>query len=355
MNEVSFLARLESFAESSPITFAILFIVLVFGFVSLLIVLTYWFAPQVYARWLPRVLALSEHVPIVHVLFGTPGIHYYQFLQMQRAYFDGRIARALALSERMMSWPEGSSWAIVNWRICLLVSAGRYRDALRAPQSYDQPALQADRALHPRVYLLSRINIAEALYNLGRLGCAARVLEEVRIESKGADEDLLSAGLATQSAWLFTMMGQPKRALLRLENVTIDDFPEPFRAEWYFTRAAALRDLKSLKDAQQEAEEGMRRSVRASSKRNALFLMAGIARGQGKFSEAIAMLEQGVAHRYIGQGGDGLLLLGDLYAQAGRSVEALRAFELAIERDPESRSARVARSRSRSLRAGSLP
>jgi hypothetical protein len=55
--------------------------------------------------------------------------------------------------------------------------------------------------------------------------------------------------------------------------------------------------------------------------------------------------EAGATAEYRGQGGDGLLAWGDLLHSLGRTAEALTAWRLAVERDPESESARLAATR----------
>ena len=92
-------------------------------------------------------------------------------------------------------------------------------------------------------------------------------------------------------------------------------------------------------------EGGERAAVRISSRRNALYLHARVATAAGDLAGAERWCRRGAEHAFQGQGGDGLLLWGEVLERLGRPDQAAAAWRLAIERDPESESARTAAGR----------
>ena len=91
--------------------------------------------------------------------------------------------------------------------------------------------------------------------------------------------------------------------------------------------------------------EGLSMAKRASSARNGLFLLARAQAAQGQWSEAESLCRRAAERADLGQGGDGLLLWGDVLHRLGRQDEAEQAWRFAVERDPESESAEQARQR----------
>ena len=90
----------------------------------------------------------------------------------------------------------------------------------------------------------------------------------------------------------------------------------------------------------------MRAAVRVSSRRNALAISGRVAAAMHDWTEAERMFRAAALHPYRGQGGDALLLWGDVLSRLGRLDEARRAYALAVERDPQSESAQLAQARS---------
>jgi tetratricopeptide (TPR) repeat protein len=242
---------------------------------------------------------------------------------------------------------EGFGWSWVNCVVDTMVSAGQYREALRVVTRWDAARLQQERRRDPAGFLLVQLNRAEALYNLGRFRCAERLLEGITADCERCGTPLVRAGLLIQKAWLSVLLGRPDVALLQVSGVDRRQLQQSYHAELFFTRAAALRELGRLDEAEQDARRAQALAQRASSKRNALFVLGAVAAAAGESRRAITLLEQGAAHFYRGQGGDGLLLLGDQYHRMGREPESVAAYRLAVARDPESRAARHAQRRLR--------
>jgi predicted negative regulator of RcsB-dependent stress response len=98
-------------------------------------------------------------------------------------------------------------------------------------------------------------------------------------------------------------------------------------------------------EADEAAAAGTDAAVRPSSRRNALFIEARVAVAQGDLDGADSLCRSAAVQRYRGQGGDGLLLWGDVLLQLRRADEARAAWSLAMERDPQSESSKLAAAR----------
>jgi tetratricopeptide (TPR) repeat protein len=186
-------------------------------------------------------------------------------------------------------------------------------------------------------HLLIQVNLAEAEYNLGRWEAA-----EARIRGALAacePFDLTRGGARIQLAWILANTGRSEEAIRLCETVELEWFPDIYRAEPCFTSALALLGLGRLDEAQTDAECGRDLSMRPSSERNAQFILARVARARGDLVTAEALCREAAGREYRGQGGDGLLLWGDLLSELDRAGEARAAWALAVERDPESESA----------------
>lgn len=225
-----------------------------------------------------------------------------------------------------------------NELVNLYVTSGLYRLALGSDPRPDEEA-GASRAM----LALIRINVAEADYNLGRWADAEERL--VGLDRDAAALAITRAGLLQQRAWIAAHTGQPDRAAALCAQVAIQWLPRAYHAEFYFTRAAAWLALGRRDRAARELEIADRACLRISSRRNALFLRARVAFAGGSLEEAERWCRRGAEHAFRGQGGDGLLLFGDVLARLERPDEAAAAWRLAVERDPESESARTAAGR----------
>jgi len=223
----------------------------------------------------------------------------------------------------------------VNWIVNELITAGRYHDALAAPP--------LDAGDDEENEVLVQINLAEAEYNLGRWEAAWERLRP--LDALAGPYPITRAGLLQQRAWIATHRGRAAEAFALCSRVRGCDLPREYRAERHFTHAVVLLALQRTGEADEAAAAGSAAAVRASSRRNALFIEARVAAVQRDWEGADSLCRAAAAHRYRGQGGDGLLLWGDALAQLRRSGEARAAYALAIERDPESECSRFAAAR----------
>ena len=229
---------------------------------------------------------------------------------------------------------------LLNHAVDALIAAGRYAEALALPERF---VAQGSRDSVSE--LLVQINLAEAEYNLGRWSAA---LDRLRgLDPLAAAFPVARAGLAQQRAWILAHTGKPGEALHQWHRAALHDLPRHYHAEHFFTGAVALIGLGRHDDARRCAIAGADRAMRPSSKRNALFIRARAAAATGGFTLAESLCRSAAASPYRAQGGDGLLLWGDLLARLERIEEARLAYALAIERDGQSESARTAAGRLR--------
>lgn len=225
---------------------------------------------------------------------------------------------------------------VLNRIVDGLVAAGRYRAALELPGQFR--ASDRDSCSE----LLVQINLAEAEYNLGRWDAADERIRD--LAPLTAMFPITRAGLAQQRAWIAAHQGRADDALRFLRQARLEDLPPPYHAEHHFTAAAAHLAARDLPAAHRFAVLGQRSAVRPSSVRNALFIRARVAAAEGDLAAADRFCRDAAAHRWRSQGGDGLVLWGDVLRRLGREDEATRAYELAVQRDPESESAATAAS-----------
>jgi tetratricopeptide (TPR) repeat protein len=249
---------------------------------------------------------------------------------------EGRVAEAAQLIADRIARGDFDA-RLLNCAVEMHVSAGRYRDAQRAAVLVrGRDWTRAERAL-------IAINAAEADYNLGHWGGALCRLWELDADCETAAITL--AGLRLQRAWIAAHFGRGPEALAYAEAVDVAWLPQLYQAELYFTRAAALLARGRVDDAFAALDEGERRALRLSSHRNALFLRARLESARGRWAEAEALCRTAADHLFKGQGGDGLLLWATALERLGRPDESRKALLLAVERDPESGAARLARVR----------
>jgi tetratricopeptide (TPR) repeat protein len=218
------------------------------------------------------------------------------------------------------------------------VARGDYRGALELPRSF--VAHDADTASS----LLIEINLAEAEYNLGRWNAAWERLRG--LDPLAAAFPIARAGLSQQRAWIAAHKRRSDEAVHHWSRAELRDLPPHYHAEHFFTGAVAQIAAGNLQAAQRCAEAGARSALRTSSQRNALAVCGRVACAREDWSEAERLFRAAALHPYRGQGGDALLLWGDVLSRLGRFDEAQRAYALAVERDPQSESAQLARARS---------
>ncbi len=247
---------------------------------------------------------------------------------------EGRLLLTCAPSERAH---EAATLA-ANAFIC----AGRYGEALATEAWADAHADTSEPYDEGQIHLL-RINLAEADYNLGDwTGAKARLSPLHEDELWGS---LLTHGLRAQRAWIAAHEGDPAPLHAFLDDFDPLALSPLYRAEQHFCAAVCNAALGRHTEALSHAERGAQHAMRASSRRNAHFLLAMLKAPNAQNdhdAEVLRHYEAGAAHAYLGQGGDALLAWGDLLHKNGRADEARAAWGFAKTRDPESAAARRA-------------
>ena len=184
---------------------------------------------------------------------------------------------------------------------------------------------------------LIQINLAEAEYNLGRWDEA-----EARLRPRDLGcwrFPIARAGLLQQRAWIAAHRGRAAEALELCASMNPRWLPPIFRAEYHFTRAAALLAVGRIDEAAAAVSQAEALAKRLSSKRNALFMGARVAAARGDWVSAERLCREAANHAFRGQGGAGLLLWAQVLRQLGNRPQADEALRLVSERDPESEAA----------------
>jgi tetratricopeptide (TPR) repeat protein len=246
-------------------------------------------------------------------------------------------ARRLVVEARALR-----SWELANTAINTFINAGLYEEALEVERRWEHPESPEAQAPDPEEGL-AQLNLAEALYNLGDWEAASARLQ--RLEAVAEQQPLLEHALLMQRAWIHANTGRGAEALALLEQVERRSLPRVYWSEVAFTHAAALLAAGRYDEAEREARVGLERACRASSTRNAWFLLGRIALAAGRLDEALGHFETGAAHPYKGQGGRALLEWGDCLERLGQGSRAREVWRLVLERDPRSEAAREAASR----------
>src|SRR3954451_14281189 len=234
---------------------------------------------------------------------------------------------------------RGYSQESLNAAVDARVARGDYRGALELPRAF--AARDADTASA----LLIEINLAEAEYNLGRWSEAWDRLRG--LDPLAAAFPIARAGLAQQRAWIAAHTARPEEALHFWRRADIGDLPRHYHAEHFYTGAVACTAAARIDCARRCALDGATAAIRRSSKRNALFIRARVAAAMDEPARAESLCREAAADPYRAQGGDGLLLWGDLLLRLERRGEARQAYTLAVARDGQSASARLAAERLR--------
>lgn len=232
---------------------------------------------------------------------------------------------------------SGQAWEL-NCAVDGLIAAGRYAEALSLPARFSVVG-KRDSASE----LLVQINLAEAEYNLGDWRAAWERLRG--LDPLTAAFPIARAGLAQQRSWIAAHQGKPDEALHQWRRAELRDLPAAYHAEHFFTGTMALIGAGEVEAAGRCAEAGAQVATRPSSRRNALFIKAQVALAAGEIFLAESLCRAGAANPYRRQGGDGLLLWGELLERIGWRAQARSAYGLAVERDAQSESARTARER----------
>jgi tetratricopeptide (TPR) repeat protein len=250
-----------------------------------------------------------------------------------RLYYEGKLDEASQVLDTISVFENPSevlAAIIVNSLICVDIAMGRY---LRALDRRKQWSLKGD-------HTIIRINEAEALANLGRW---EESLEHIKglLEATG----LTLTGAALHYAWVLAIQDRAASARAMFALAHEQDLPIDFRSEYHYAEAFVLFAEGDYAGARRATQGGEALAVRASSQRNALFLLGRITLQEGRLEEALEHFEAGARHVFRGQGGDGLLAWADTLASLGRHEQAVEAWKLVTARDPESYAARIARER----------
>jgi len=259
------------------------------------------------------------------------------YVQLQKLRDGNRFDEALALVEATIAAGDRSS-QMANLLVDTLICAGRYLEALSV--TYEPAPDDPDDAFHS---LLVEINKAEAEYNLGRWDTADARLR--LIDERSQRFPLTRASLLQQRAWIAAHQSRSADGLALTAQADASAVPRLFLSELHFTSALLLLALGQLDAASDAAAQGSALQLRASSGRNALFILARVAGARGEWAAAEALCRRAAEHSYRGQGGDGLLFWGDALARLQRGPEAREAWQLAIARDAQSESAQLAAAR----------
>lgn len=247
----------------------------------------------------------------------------------------GKVDEAANLAQERIDETSVPAWSR-NAAIDLLISAGAYSAALAAEPPPCMPTSAGD-AL---ALALIQINLAEAEYNLGRWDEAEARLRPLDLACWCYP--ITRTGLLQQRAWIAAHRGRGGEALEICALADPRGLPRRFRAEYHFTRAAALLEVGRLDDAEAALGRGAKLARRISSKRNVLFLRARLAAARGNWDTAERFCREAVEHGFRGQGGAGILLWAEALKHLGRRAEADVALQLAVQRDPESEAAATA-------------
>jgi tetratricopeptide (TPR) repeat protein len=244
----------------------------------------------------------------------------------------GKIAEAAALAKERVAEKVVTSWSR-NVAIDILISAGSYHAALSA----EPPPRMPTGTMDALGLALIQINLAEADYNLGRWDAAEARLRSLDLACWRFP--IARAGLLQQRAWIAAYRGRATEALELCASMKPRWLPSIYRAEYYFTRAAALLAGGRIDEAAAAVGKGEGLAKRLSSKRNALFMRARVAAAREDWVSAERLCREAANHAFQGQGGTGLLLWAQALRQLGQHAQAEEALRLVTERDPESDSA----------------
>lgn len=252
------------------------------------------------------------------------------------AEYSGATAQSVELANDLAATQP--QLALANACVNAFINAGQYSRAIQLGAAYETASKDPNFGSQ---WGLLQTNLAEAEYNLGQWDEALARIERVLAEPERCDP-LATVGAHLQQTWVLAYLGRCAEARASFGRADEKSLPPIFRAEYHYTNASlALAEGESGK-ALEAAQAGLAVAKRASSKRNGFFLRARVLVAIGETAKALEEFERAAAAPYRAQGGDGLLAWGDLLHALGRDVEARIAWQMAVERDPESHWARTA-------------
>ncbi len=242
-------------------------------------------------------------------------------------------------SARAIRPSTGFAYMDGNAAICAAISVGRYQSAIERARNLS--CWPASASTSGPEWWLVRVNVSEALYNLGRWEKALEAIDGLEKDALGMN----LAGLLNQRSWIFCHTGRATDALALHLTADRNGLPPIFYAEHHFTRALCLLELKRFDESAAELDVAETFAMRITSKRNLIYMRARLAMARGDFEAAEKLYRLGAKHPYRGQGGEALLAWGDCLVKLDRSDEARTAWELCVRRDPQSASAVTAQQR----------
>jgi tetratricopeptide (TPR) repeat protein len=267
-----------------------------------------------------------------------------RWLQLISLSEQGKLHEAIPLAQSLVAQLDEQPFyaaSQLNAVVTTFISAGLYEEALATFRNLPASRRKALLDEVPEVDALIVLNLAEALYNLGRWREAWDSMAS--LNSQAWANALVWTGLSQQRAWIAIHEGRFDEALALLNRIKKEALPSGYWSEHHFTRALAHLGRGELADARREAEMGLELALRPASKRNARFILARVCLSEGQLEEAERLCREAAHDAYQWQGGEGLLLWGEILIKLQRSGEARHAFWLATQRDPQSESAASAK------------
>lgn len=250
--------------------------------------------------------------------------------------YTGENERSVAMANQLFA--QNSSLHIANACANAFINGGQYLQALSVGGRHEMLRRKTDLS----AWTLLHTNLAEAEYNLGRWDDALARLNRIMTEP-GDRAPVVATGERLQRAWILAHFGRCSEARDSFRLAKENSLPPIFRAEYHYT-CAHLALAEGQPDVALEAiNAGLTLAKRASSRRNGIFLRARALVAGGDVAAALEDFERAAADTYRAQGGDGLLAWGDLLHSLGRSAEARAAWQLTLERDPQSNAAHLAK------------
>jgi tetratricopeptide (TPR) repeat protein len=236
------------------------------------------------------------------------------------------IAGDLAAVESCMTKPERYD---VNMRVCMFIALGQYHAAVDAatkalPRLLEHPETEGQVSL-------VRLNLAEALVELGRLEDALKLLS-----SSVPMDPLVRTGGLTTHAWILTLQGHHDAALAALTPAIPEHLGAEYAAEPAMMHAWCLLNLGRLDQARTWLDKARTLVVRASSDRNLLLHEARWLVIAGDLAGARMCWNAAREHRGSKQGGIGMRWLADTLAAHGQTEWAREVWARGAQQDPES-------------------
>ena len=250
-----------------------------------------------------------------------------------KTYNAGRTLEALAQIPLNHS---GDPVSLENAWVCLSVAAGRYRAVKAWALRHQQRLLGAFETVGDGDALI-RINVCEALINLGESQLALELSPPVTTDSYRQRDARIAAVATSLRAWVLWQQGRAGEALAELNLVedAVNEIAE-YRTEHFMMRALSLSALGEYDEARSAVVMAEEFVQRVSSERNLLVTRGRLFRDLGDLMQAEHSFAAAAHHWYRFQNADGLRDWAHVLRSLKRNAAAAAAMTLARERDPES-------------------